>query len=69
MAKNTVGCVECVLTHQQVAEILTERGYPVTSKIVWHLERQAFRRIASDPLIREMAAELGLVEDSIADEE
>ena len=60
MANNRDGEVECFLTHKEVAEILTKRGYPTTSKVAWHLERQAFRKIANHPIIRALAKDMGL---------
>jgi hypothetical protein len=32
----------------------------MTAKIAWHLERQALRKIANDPVIRQLAEEIGL---------
>jgi len=59
-SQNKTGQVDCVLTHQQIAEILTQQGYPTTAKIAWHLERQALNKIANDPLIQRFAEDLGL---------
>jgi hypothetical protein len=59
-AYNNTGGILCDLTFTQVAAILTERGYPMTAKIAWHLERQALQKIASHPLIRCLAEELEL---------
>ena len=60
-AKNKTTGRQCQLTHADVAKILTERGYPVSAKIVWHLEHQALKKLASHPALRRLAAELGLV--------
>jgi hypothetical protein len=58
-ARNKVANVECLLTHKEIARLLTERGYPTTAKVAWHLERQAIRKIASEPLIQRLAEEMG----------
>jgi hypothetical protein len=62
-AHNKTGAVQCMLTHQEVAAILTERGYPTTAKVAWHLERQALRKLALDPIIRRLARDMGLVSE------
>lgn len=59
-AQNKTGRVACMLTHQEVAEVLSARGYPMTAKIAWHLERRALRKIGSDPVVQRLAEELGL---------
>jgi hypothetical protein len=60
-ARNNTAALQCVLTHQEIAKILTEHGYPVTAKIVWHLERSALRKMALDPLLRQLAEDAGLL--------
>ncbi len=58
-----------MLTHEEIAEILTKRGYPVTKRIVWHLEKQALRKIAEHSSIRAIAEELGILRsDSLQDD-
>lgn len=59
-AQNKTGQVDCLLTHKQVAEILTEQGYPTTTKVAWHLERQALNKLANDPLIQQSAEDMGI---------
>jgi hypothetical protein len=55
------GAVECVLTHKEVAEIMRERGHDVTAKSVWHLEWSALRKMAMDPLLRQLVEDAGLL--------
>jgi hypothetical protein len=59
-AQNKTGDVDCLRTHQEIAAILTARGYPTTSKVVWHLEKQALRKITAGPQIQHLAEEMGL---------
>jgi hypothetical protein len=60
-AHNNGGQVDCQLTFQQVAEILTRQGYATTGKVAWHLERRALKKLAEDPLIRQIAEDMGLL--------
>lgn len=50
-----------VRTHKEVAEILTERGYPMTAKIAWHLEKQALRKLALEPTLRKLAEAFDII--------
>lgn len=59
-AHNKTGKIKCQLTHKEIAELLTARGHPMTAKVVWHLERQALRKLASNPSMRRLAKELGM---------
>jgi hypothetical protein len=59
-AHNNGGRVDCQLTFQQVAAILTQQGYATTGKVAWHLERKALRKLAEDPIIQQIAEDLGL---------
>jgi len=67
-ARNNRGKFECQLSHAEVAEILTERGYPMTAKIAWHLEHQALAKLASDPELLQLAVDLGILPESAAAE-
>lgn len=55
--------LECSLSFREVAQILTQRGYPTTAKVAWHLEKQALRKLALDPILHQIARELGLGEE------
>ncbi len=49
----------CLRTHEEVAAIMTARGYPMCRGRVWQIERDALKKMAADKAIREVAAELG----------
>ena len=51
-----------VMTLDEVARILTERGYPTTHRAAWHAEHRALQKLRSDAVIREFAATLFGVE-------
>ena len=68
-ARNNTGAVKCMLTHKEVAEIMTERGDPVTAKIVWHLERSDLRKMTLDPLLRQLAEDASLLTGEEPDED
>jgi len=59
-AKNRNSNEELVLSHKEVAEILTSRGYPTTAKVAWHLEKSALRKLAENKEIRQWAVDAGL---------
>jgi hypothetical protein len=46
------------LTNAEVAMIPTGRGPPVNAKIVWHLERQTLKKLATDPTLMQRGADL-----------
>lgn len=48
-----------LMTLPEVARIMTERGYPMSAGAAWHAERRALRKISLDPIIREIADDLG----------
>jgi hypothetical protein len=50
-----------LLTHEQIAAIMAERGYPMHRGRVWQIERSALRKIAKDETIRRIAQELGIL--------
>lgn len=50
---------DCGLTHEEVAAIMTNRGFPMCRGRVWQIERSALKKIAADPVIRQMADDLG----------
>ena len=47
-------------THREIAEILTMAGYPTSTKVVWHLEKSALRKLAADPSLQRLADDIGL---------
>jgi hypothetical protein len=51
----------CALTHAEVAEIMTARGYPMCRGRVWQIEKKALQKLAAEPEFREVAAELGFI--------
>lgn len=50
-------------THEEIAAIMTKRGYPMCRGRVWQLERRALQKIAEDATIRQFASDLGLLSD------
>jgi len=52
--------VRAPMSHDAIAELFTARGEPITRGGVWVVERRALAKIAQDPVLRLMAAELGL---------
>lgn len=53
--------VDDLITMPEIARIMTERGYPMSAGAVWHTERRALRKIATDPVIQAIAEELGII--------
>lgn len=53
--------LSAVLTHEEVAAIMTDRGFPMCRGRVWQIERAAFRKIAANAEVRELAEELGFL--------
>lgn len=53
---------DALRTHQEIADILTARGEPITKGGVFMAEKSALAKIASDPVIRELAVDLGLLD-------
>jgi hypothetical protein len=49
------------LTFEEVAEIMTSRGYPMSAGAAWHTERRALRKIAQHPEIVKAAEEIGII--------
>lgn len=52
-----------LLTHEEIASIMTERGYPMCRGRVWQIERRALQKIAEDPIIRQLACDFGFLSD------
>ncbi len=50
---------DCTRTHEEVAEIMTERGHPMKRGVVWQIEKRALKKLAKDPVLREFVHELG----------
>ncbi len=48
-----------IRTLQQVADIMTERGFPMTRRAVWFAERRALRRLRSEKILKRMFEEMG----------
>lgn len=51
--------LEAIRTFEEVTEILTKRGIPMTSKVAWHLERAALNKLKRDPTLQRLATEFG----------
>jgi transcriptional regulator len=47
-----------IRTQEEVAQIMTERGYPMTRAWVSHLEAKAMKKIKRHPAIQAIAKEL-----------
>lgn len=48
-------------TQQQVAQLMTERGYPMSRARVGEIEAKALRKMRKHPLMRELAKQLELL--------
>jgi hypothetical protein len=51
----------CALTHEEVAAIMTQRGYPMCRGRVWQIEKKALKKLAADPMFRDVASEMGFI--------
>jgi len=47
-----------IRTMQEVAEIMTSRGYPMTRRAVWFAERRVFRKLRNEEAVRRLFEEL-----------
>jgi hypothetical protein len=54
--------LDTLRTFEEVAAIMTERGFPMSAGAAWHTERRALRKIAREPELRGLAREFGLPE-------
>lgn len=50
---------EGVRSHAEIARILTERGFPTTTRSVWHAEHRAIKKLPAHPLLQQAARDLG----------
>ena len=53
-----VQCEHADLTHQDVADIMTSRGFPMTKQAVRWFEMSAFRKLREHPEVRALAQEI-----------
>lgn len=56
---NTLG----VLSHAEIAAIMTARGIPMTTRSVWHTEHRAVLKLLADPELRSIAVQMGVIPD------
>ena len=49
-----------ILTHKQIAKIMTERGYKMNKSRVGAIERSALKKMAESIDLKELAEELGI---------
>ena len=48
-----------IRTLQQVADIMTERGIPMTRRAVWFAERRVLRRLREENILKQLFEETG----------
>jgi hypothetical protein len=58
---NKRNCDITLMTHEKIAEIMTQKGYPMCRGRVWQIEKSALEKIAANPSIRAAAIEMGLI--------
>lgn len=56
-----VSGLHSIRTQSEVAEIMTERGYPMNRSMVYALEKRALRKMAKHPILAALARDLGIV--------
>ncbi len=52
-----------VLSHAEIAAIMTARGIPMTTRTVWHTEHRAVLKLLADPELRSIAVQMGVIPD------
>jgi len=57
--------LHAIRTFEEVARIMTERGYPITQRAAWHAEHRAFQKLRSDPRVQELAQTLFREADAV----
>lgn len=50
--------IKLAMTHSEIAEIMTERGEPMSRQAVQRVEISALRKLREHPEIRELAREV-----------
>ena len=54
--------IELALSHDEVAQIMTNRGEPMTRRAVQWAEQSALKKLSQHPALVELASELDWIE-------
>ena len=55
-----ISALHAIRTQEEVACIMTDRGYPMSRNAVYQIERRAMAKLARIPILAALAADLGL---------